>query len=95
MTSQQNGFIPTLDWIQSNMEGNKSTQNAHKIQVEELKKRIKFRKGREEDYLEVLALNRKVYGGYDYLPALYHKYIRDPFRWATITELDGKMASDN
>ena len=58
-----------------------------------LRKKLVFRRGTEEDYQAVLDINKNLYGGWDYIPALYHKYVKDPKRVTTLAVLDGKVVS--
>ena len=60
-----------------------------------LRKRLVFRRATEKDYSSVLDIDRKLYGGWDYIPALYHNIIKHPNTIATVAELDGKVVSEN
>ena len=44
-----------------------------------------------EDYEGVLAINKNVYEGMDYLPGLYHQYIQNPLRVMAVAELNGQI----
>ena len=45
------------------------------------------------DYEAVMAIDKNIYDGYDYLPKLYHSYMRDPRRISFVLEMDGKVVS--
>ena len=55
---------------------------------------VTVRLATERDYEGVMNINRDVYGGMDYLPALYHSYIRNPLRVCAVAVMDGQIVSE-
>ena len=47
----------------------------------------------EDDYEAVLAINQNVYGGLDYVPAMYKSFITDPNTRAFILEINRIVVS--
>ncbi len=54
---------------------------------------INIRKATVDDYEGVLNINTDVYDGTDYLPIMYHHFIRDPKADCYVAEVDGKIVS--
>ena len=74
------------------MDGGNETK-VDETELESLRQHLKFRQATEKDYEGIMNINRKIYGGWDYLPALYLKYIQDPNRFGQVAELDGEIVS--
>ena len=64
-----------------------------KMPKELLVSKIKFRPATPEDYDAVMDINRNIYNGMDYLPALYMSYVRDPNYRITLAEVDGEVVA--
>ena len=43
------------------------------------------------DYEDVQDINRNVYAGFDYLPAMYHELLHNPHNVAVVAEVKGKV----
>ncbi len=54
---------------------------------------IVCRKATHEDYDDVMNINRNLYGGLDYLPAMYHHYIDDPARYCYVLIYHRKLVT--
>ena len=54
---------------------------------------LTFRDATEDDYEAVLAINNNVYDGRDYIPDRYHRFLKDPSKYAYVAEKDGKIVS--
>ncbi len=44
-----------------------------------------------DDYDDVMAINRDLYGGLDYLAHRYHRYLDEPKRQLIVVEKDNKI----
>ena len=54
---------------------------------------ITFRLAGHGDYEAVMDINRDVYGGFDYLPCLYHTFLHDKGVIMMLAEVKGKVVS--
>ena len=54
---------------------------------------LTIRTATDDDYDVVMNINRNVYYGFDYLPARYMEYRRDPNRHMYVVEMNGKVVS--
>lgn len=55
---------------------------------------LTFYLARPEDYDEVMAISQDIYGGNDYLPHHYHRWMTEPGRVVIIARRDGKLVSE-
>ena len=54
-------------------------------------KELRVRRARLDDYEAVMALNRNVFEGLDYLPSMYSMFLHDKSVHNFVVELDGKV----
>ena len=54
---------------------------------------IKVREATPDDYEAVMAIDTNIYDGYDYLPKMYHTYMKDPRRTGYVLEVNGRIVS--
>ena len=59
-----------------------------------LKSHALVRPARADDFDAIMAVNRWVYDGADYLPAMYHEYLKNPQIDCFVLELVGEVVSD-
>ena len=55
--------------------------------------KIVVRRAVMTDYDDVLAIDRDVYGGFDYVPARYPQFVTDPDVDMSVAEVDGHIVS--
>ena len=67
--------------------------NASKASENSVASEMIFRVATPGDYNAVMDINRNIYDGFDYLPALYMKFVRDPNYRITLAELDGEVVA--
>ena len=59
----------------------------------DVKSHALVRPARADDFDAVMAVNPWVYDGTDYLPAMYHEYLKKPQVNCFVLELSGKIVS--
>ncbi|XP_042327962.1 probable N-acetyltransferase 16 isoform X2 [Sceloporus undulatus] len=52
---------------------------------------LEFTVATEEEFEEVLAMSKGIYGGLDYLPSRYHAWIREPNRTVILAKKNGAV----
>ena len=60
----------------------------------DLKSRALVRPARVDDFDAVMAVNRWVYDGTDYLPVMYHEYLKKTQVDCFVLEVAGEVVSD-
>ena len=52
---------------------------------------IECRLASAADYEEILEMSEGIYDGYDYLPFVFHQWLKEPNRLVFVAQLDGKL----
>nr|XP_032820217.1 probable N-acetyltransferase 16 [Petromyzon marinus] len=52
-----------------------------------------FNLARPEDYEEVMRMSEGIYEGKDYLPSIYHDWLKDPNRTVMLAQLQGRIVA--
>ena len=48
---------------------------------------------KSSDYEAVMAIDKGIYDGFDYLPHMYHYYLQDPNRICYVLKVNGRIVS--
>lgn len=54
---------------------------------------LQFAVATEEDFDEIMAMSKDIYGGLDYLPTRYTTWLQDPNRTVILARKEGKVVS--